>query len=414
MRMKKNFIYLTVVSLLFCACDKNNNNGIDPLPDAKSIELRSELLPKIEQDNAFAFDLFKQVYQTDKSSNVFISPLSVSMALSMTLNGAKGQTFEEMKNALRISGFSMDEINEYCQTLKNALLKADVSTEFSIANSIWYKQGFSVENNFLNVNKEYFGAEVTEADFSNPATLKRINQWCSDNTKGKIPTILDEIPADVLMYLINAIYFKGIWKYQFDKKQTFDGTFYNENGVKRLVKMMNQTGNFEYFADETACYLTLPYGNGAFSMRLLLPNENKTVEDVINHINPQSWQNISDYSAVMEVRLQLPRFKAECKYLLNDEEILPKMGMVIPFSDCADFTGISKKGGIQISKVIHKTYVSVDEEGTEAAAVTAVEMTYTSAGPTTPINYIVNRPFVFVIQENSTGAILFTGVIKEL
>ncbi|MDR0232375.1 MAG: serpin family protein [Dysgonamonadaceae bacterium] len=411
--MKKNFIYLTAVSLLFSACDKNNNNGIAPLPDAKPIELRSELLPKIEQDNAFAFDLFKQVYQTEKTSNVFISPLSVSMALSMTLNGAKEQTFEEMKNALRISGFSMDEINEYCQTLKNALLKVDTSTEFSIANSIWYKQGFSVENNFLNVNKKYFGAEVTEADFSNPATLKRINQWCSDNTKGKIPTILDEIPADALMYLINAIYFKGIWKYQFDKKQTFDGTFYNESGVKHLIKMMNQIGNFEYFTDENARYLTLPYGNGAFSMRLLLPNENKTVEDVINHINPQSWQNISDYSAVIKVRLQLPRFKAECKYLLN-EEALPKMGMVIPFSDNADFTGISKEGGIKISRVIHKTYVSVDEEGTEAAAVTAVEIVEMAMPPQTTINYIVDKPFVFVIQENSTGIILFAGVIKEL
>lgn len=409
--MKKNFIYFIASVLLFGACSDNQNTGIDPLPNAKPIELRAALLPKIEQDNTFAFDLFKQVYQTDKSSNAFISPLSVSMALSMTLNGAKGDTYEEMVNALRISGFSIDEINEYCQVLKNALLKADTSTEFSIANSIWYRLGFPVENYFLSVNKKFFGAEVTEADFSSPETLNRINQWCSDNTKGKIPTIIEEIPGDAVMYLINAIYFKGIWKSQFDKKQTFDGTFYNESGIKRLVKMMNQTGQFEYAVDETARYLTLPYGNGAFSMRLLLPNEDKTVEDVINHINSESWQNSFNSQRATEVCVQLPRFKAECKYLLH-QKVLPEMGMITPFSAAANFTGISRGGGLSISNVIHKTYILVDEKGTEAAAVTAVEIVKT-AMPTS-ISYVVDKPFVFVIQENSTGAILFMGTIKEL
>ncbi len=397
--------------MLFGACAGNENIGRDPLPEPEPIELRSVLLPKIEQDNTFAFDLFKQIYQTDKSNNIFISPLSVSMALSMTLNGAKGETYEEMVKALRISGFSIDEINEYCQFLKKALLSADTSTEFSIANSIWYKLGFPVEAHFLSVNREFFGAEVTEADFYNPATLDRINQWCSDNTRGKIPTIIKEIPGNVVMYLINAIYFKGIWKTQFDKKQTFDGTFYNESGIKQLVKMMNQTGEFEYAADETTRYLTLPYGNGAFSMRLLLPNEDKTVEDVINHINSESWQNSFNSQRATEVCVQLPRFKAECKYLLH-QKVLPEMGMITPFSAAADFTGISRGGGLSISNVIHKTYISVDEKGTEAAAVTAVEIVET-AMPTS-ISYVVDKPFVFVIQENSTGAILFMGTIKEL
>ena len=175
--------------------------------------------------------------------------------------------------------------------------------------------------------------------------------------------------------------------------------------------MMNQTGQFEYAADETARYLTLPYGNGAFSMRLLLPNEDKTVEDVINHINSESWQNSFNSQRATEVCVQLPRFKAECKYLLH-QKVLPEMGMITPFSAAADFTGISRGGGLSISNVIHKTYISVDEKGTEAAAVTAVEIVET-AMPTS-ISYVVDKPFVFVIQENSTGAILFMGTIKEL
>ncbi len=412
--MKKHLIYFTVV-LFYASCSDNNadNTGKTPLDQAKPIELRSSLVAKIEQDNTFSFDLFKQAYQTEKNDNIFLSPLSISMALSMTLNGANGETQEEMKNALRISGFSIEDINDYCKSLREGLLKVDPTTELFIANSIWYRQGFTVENSFLQVNRDYFNAEINERNFSSPATLKEINQWCADNTKNKITEILDNISGDAVMYLINAIYFKGIWQSEFDKKQTSDDTFYNEDGIKRLVKMMKQSGEFNYYEDNFTRYLTLPYGNEAFSMRILLPTEGKNIEDVINNLNNESW-NKSMILGKSKINLQMPRFTAECKYDL-EKKILPAMGMNLPFSSLADFSGISKNSNLLISKVTHKTYLSVDEKGTEAAAVTSVEVELTAyPNPQKPIDYIINKPFIFVIQENSTGAILFIGTIKNL
>ncbi len=409
----KKLLICCIVPLLW-ACS-NDDKGKETLPDAKPIELRAELVPKIKQDNLFAFDLFKQVHLSDESDNIFISPLSVSMALSMALNGAIGETREEMEKTLRISGFSINEINEYCKTLREALLKVDPSTEFSIANSIWYRSGFPVESDFLRANRTSFYAEVNDADFSDPSTLTRINKWCADNTRNRIPKILDQISEQAVMFLINAIYFKGIWRSEFNKDQTFAGDFFHENGTKQTVQMMKQTGYFKYYADNVADYLTLSYGNGAFSMRVLLPVEGKTVEDVINQLNPQSWYS-SFNGSIAKINLQIPRFKAECTYKL-EEKVLPEMGMRIPFSQYADFTGIYKGGDIAISKVVHKTYLSVDEKGTEAAAVTSIEIDITSSGPNVPehsIDFFVNKPFVFVIQENSTGAILFIGSIKSI
>ena len=246
--MKIRFVCL-LISFLFATCVENNV-GVDTQSPAKPIKLCSVLIPKIEQDNTFAFDLFKQLYYADEPGNIFISPLSVSMALSMTLNGAKGETFDEMENALRVSNFSIDDINKYCQTLREALIKADPLSELFIANSIWYRQGFPVEDNFLNINSEYFGSEVNEVNFADPETLDRINKWSSDNTNKKIPSILEKMPKYMAMCLINAVYFKGSWKSKFKKDQTFDGTFYNESGIKSLVKMMSQTGQFEYTVDE--------------------------------------------------------------------------------------------------------------------------------------------------------------------
>jgi serpin B len=402
---------LLIVALVFsAACSQEGNKIPDVLPDAEPITLRAALTPKIDKDNSFAFDLFRHVYQSDKSSNIFISPLSVSMALSMTLNGAVGETREEMEKAMQLAGFSPDEINEYCKTLREALLKVDPSSEFAIANSIWYRTGLKVEDDFLKTNRESFAAEVNEADFTAPATLKRINKWCADNTNNRIPEILDGIPGDAVMYLINAVYFKAIWRMKFDKGLTSDRTFKREDGSMQTVSMMRQVENFNYSDDEVAAYLRLPYGNGAFDMLVALPHEGKTVDELVDHLGEGKF-NPKASGLSTEVNLQLPRFKTECKYDLKN--VLMEMGMRSAFAD-ADFSGITRNAPIRISRVIHKTFVEVDEEGTEAAAVTAVEMELTSAGPRPPVNFIVDKPFVFMIRENSTGVILFIGAIKDI
>ncbi|MDR2918832.1 MAG: serpin family protein [Tannerella sp.] len=408
--MKKSTRLTVLLSFigLFIACESDDNiDNNQKLPDAEPIELR--LSEKVKTDNQFAVDLFKTTYKSTSGTNVFISPLSVSMALNMTLNGAVDETGKEMLEALRASDYSIDQINEYSQSLRKALLEVDPSTELTIANSIWYDENLSVKNDFIAVNTSSYNAEVNAIDFLSPDAATQINNWCAKQTNDKIPEIIENVSG--VMYLINAIYFKGIWVAKFDKSNTRKEAFFQADGQKVQVDMMRQTDRFNYSSDENCGYLELPYGNNAFSMILMLPHEGKTTDDVVRHLDNDSWQ-ITNAMRGREVNIRLPRFKMECEYKMQDD-ILPAMGMKIPFTKMADFSGISD-APLFISKVVHKTFVEVNEEGTEAAAATSVEMEL-SAGPVEiiPIDYFVNKPFLFAIRENSTGAILFFGnVIK--
>ena len=390
------------------SCDSDFD--LTNVPDAKPISL--ELTEKIETDNSFAFDLFKTTYQSSGEANVFVSPLSVNMALSMTMNGAKGQTLEEMKEALRAKNYSLDAINNYNKSLRKALLKVDPTTDITIANSIWYRNTLTVKRDFITVNKDYYDAEVKSLDFNSPNAVKQINNWVSDKTKKKIPAIIQEIPANAKMYLINAIYFKGVWKLKFEKSDTKDENFFSEGDMNVYkVNMMKQTDRFLYTEDDYCKYLKMAYGNKAFSMIVMLPQNGMTVDDVIVNLNNETWHNAMQMDSY-KVNLRLPRFKAECSYKM-EESILPDMGMVIPFSGLADFSGISD-ASLMISKVIHKTFVEVNEDGTEAAAVTMVGMVDSAPSPGTIIDYNVNKPFAFAICENSTGIILFIGKMGEI
>lgn len=403
-------VFLSFVGLCM-ACESDNMANNQKLPDAVPIELR--LSEKIKTDNQFAIDLFKTTYESARGANVFVSPLSVSMALNMTLNGAAGETEKEMMEALRASDYSIDQINEYSQSLREALLKVDPSTELTIANSIWYDKNLPVKENFITVNKNSYDAEIKALDFLSSDAVTQINNWCAKQTNDKIKEIVEDIPGNAAMFLINAIYFKGIWVSQFDKDDTRKDDFYRADGQKLQVDMMRQLDYFNYSSDANCGYLELPYGNKAYSMVLMLPHEGKTTDDVVRQLNNDSWQ-ITNEMPGCKVNLRLPRFKTECKYEMQ-KNILPAMGMKVPFTpDMADFSGISDVS-LFISKVIHKTFVEVNEEGTEAAAVTSVEVEYTTSPVgITPIDYFVNKPFLFVIRENSTGAILFVGKMGEI
>ena len=404
---------LIVLSPLFFACNTDSEDVKHEIQeDAKPIELR--MMEKVETDNDFALDLLKATYKFDDKENIFISPLSVSMALSMTLNGAVGETLEEMKVALRAKGYSVDDINEYNKSLKKALMEVDKSTEFTIANSIWYKNGITVYDAFINVNKDNYDAEIKTLDFSSPDAVTQINDWCAKQTKDKIPEIIQEIPGDALMYLINAIYFKGIWTSRFEKNNTYKEDFYTEKNISTgKVDMMHQTEAFDYYADAYCRYLRMAYGNKAFSMVVMLPNDDKTVDDVITNLDSERWNDAMGYMSGRNVNLSFPRFKAECTYYMQ-KEILPEMGMTIPFTDYAEF-GKMCMPLPRIEQVIHKTFVEVNEEGTEAAAATVVVGKFGSAPPSgTIIDYVVNKPFAFAIRENSTGVILFIGKIGSV
>ncbi len=403
----KKLIQLVLLATITISCTSQNDPIVQIPKDADSIILTTAQTEKVNRDNEFAFDLFKNTITSSGESNVFVSPLSVSIALGMAWNGANGQTKSEMETAMKLSGLSVNDINSYYKIMQSTLPGIDPTTKLNIANSLWYKTGFPVKSDFLKVNTDYFGAYVRELDFSKAWALDTINNWCAKKTNNLIKEPLKEIPGDAVMYLVNAIYFKGIWRKHFETKNTKLADFTNETGKLVKVNMMYQKDTFAYAADNYAQYLDMPYGNKAFSMTVILPADSKTTDDVLNYLTANNWNNRIQTMPSKEVEVYMPRFKTENDFLLNDP--LKNMGMNRAFTDLADFTNIAN-ASLKISKVIHDTYVEVTEEGTEAAAVTIIEIVKTSMPipQPTPV-FRVNKPFIFVIREKSTGVILFIG-----
>ncbi|NLK48092.1 MAG: serpin family protein [Bacteroidales bacterium] len=401
----KPCFFLFVLPLLFLACEPDD----DIRKEAEPIRLKVGMEKRVAQDNEFAWDLFRQVLDNTKEANTFISPLSVSIALGMTWNGADGKTRSEMESTLKMSGISEKEINEYYQIMQNSLVKIDPSTKLNIANSIWYKDGFPIYQSFLDVNKEYFNAEVSALDFSDPKSLDKINDWCSKKTNGLIKNPLDRIPADAIMYLINAIYFKGIWSSEFNSKDTSEKDFVTSGGKTNKVDMMRQEQTFNYYEDDQAQYLDMPYGNKAFSMTVILPKQENTIESYLKDFDADEWNAITESLSPREVQVYFPKFKVQSKLELKD--VLAIMGMPSAFDGEANFSRMSEND-LLISRIIHSTYCDVNEKGTEAAAVTIIEMKE-MALPENPVFY-ANRPFIFVIREKSTGVILFMGKMGEV
>lgn len=405
--MKKTLLCILASMLLFSCCQSD-----DPTPtpgERKDIPLSRSELEMTEVGNEFAFNFFKTIAAEEDKDNLFISPLSASIALSMCTNGAAGETLEEMKTTLGFKDYSLEEMNAYYKKLVDGLLSVDNTTTLGIANSIWIRKGFDVKQPFIDLNKDVYDAEVRTLDF-NAQAVDIINQWCSDKTNKKIPKVLEEISSDAALFLINALYFKGIWTSKFDKSNTAKEDFTTVSGQKNKVDLMHQGCEVPYTEDEEMQIVELPYGNEAFSMIVLLPKSDNSIDDAIQQLTAENWNNWMKSLYTHTVDLKLPKFKLE--YERDLKEDLMKMGMVLPFSrDEADFSNISNTD-LFIGLVKQNTFVEVNEEGTEAAAVTTVGFEATSVGQTTYVH--VNRPFVYVIKEKSTGAILFMGKMGSL
>lgn len=412
--LKKTIAALSLLSIL-AAC-QNDENPSQPEPkQRKDISLTRAEQSIMDAGTDFAFHFFSQVCSTEEEKpNVFISPLSASLCLSMITNGAAGNTLAEMQNMLGFpaSSFSLDDLNNYNQKLTTALLDLDNTTQLGIANSIWVRQGFKVYDSFVDINKKMYDAQVQELDFASPTAKDVINQWCADQTNNRIKEVIQNIPGDARMYLINALYFKGIWASQFDKSNTRQESFTNADGSQQKVNMMNQTEVFNYAQTDAFSIAELPYGNEAFSMVILLPSAGKTLDESLSGLTYENWKEWSQQLAGRELQVKLPRFKVEYDKKLEEDMIA--MGMKDAFDSYrADFSKMSA-AELYIGLLQQFTYINVDEEGTEAAAVTVGGMFETSAGPSTTIPFHVDRPFAFMIKEKSTGAILFMGKITEL
>lgn len=364
-------------------------------------------------DNEFGINLFNQLAKQDKDKNVFFSPLSVAFALAMTYNGATGETKQQMARALKFEGMNHAELNQASAALMNTLKSADPQIEFAIANSLWARQGLKFNEAFLARNREFFKAEVATLNFGDPAAKNTINNWVSKNTNGKIPTIIDQIDAQKVMFLINAIYFKGQWQKKFDLALTKNEPFHLLGGGEKSVPMMSQSGKYQYQRGDKFQAVSLPYGQGSKSLYLFLPDEASSLNEFLKGFSYEKWEQWMRGFRNTPGEIKIPRFKLDYDRTLNDA--LKAMGMEAAFAEGrADFSGISEERKLFISEVKHKAIVEVNEEGTEASAATSVGISVTSVmAPQQPFRFITDRPFLMAIRDQQTGVILFLGAVMD-
>lgn len=364
------------------------------------------------RNNDFGFHLYEELYSGGE--NIMISPVSIAMALAMTYNGAQGETKEAMAEALQIQGFELEQLNRNNLALLYFLRTADPKVSLNIANSVWMRQGFAFAPDFMSRVQDFYRAPSQELDFSDPKAAPTINKWVKENTQGLIEDIV-EPPIDpmTIMFLINAVYFKGEWTHQFSKDQTSEQPFRTGTEQPVQVPMMNQDGSFDYFSAPGFQALRLPYGESEkMAMYLFLPDGD--LEAFQQQLTAENWNRWLPLFTPKYGSFSLPRFTLEYEKTLNDG--LKNLGMGIAFEGGrADFSAMvpqDSRQDIYISEVKHKTFIQVDEVGTEAAAVTSVEVGLTSM-PQYDFNLEFDRPFFYAIHDSETGTILFMGAVHN-
>jgi len=369
--------------------------------------------PLPERVTQMGFNLIKGVSSSDAGKNVFVSPASLELALAMTMNGSAGGTLTAMQNTLQLQGMSMDEINSSNKTMTDWLEQIDPKVELNIANSLWAKQGVTFAPAFLAANKEFYGARVESLDFGSPSAVKTINSWVSDATNAKIKEMVKKIDPQAILFLLNAIYFKGEWTNKFEKSATKDKTFTTGDGSTKTVPMMSQSGKFRYLDNDQFQAIFLPYGSGKTGMYVFLPKGAGSLPAFVGGLNAQSWAQWMSQFKETEGEISLPRFKLEYEKALKDT--LTAMGMGVAFEpDAADFSKMLSQGSVDkpfIQSVTQKTFVDVNEEGTEAAAATSVQVGVTAMPSEGNFTMVVDHPFYFAISDDQGKVVLFEGSV---
>lgn len=398
--------------VILSSCEKKDT--IEQSGDPVNITTEVYQKEVIDSANRFSFDLFKPVLANVKDTeNIMISPFSITSALSMTLNGAAGETFEDMRKTLGLEQKTLEQINNTYLKLMTEMVPVDKRVVVEIANSVWVEKRLIVKQPFITELQKSYKAEARDIDVTNPDAVDIVNGWIAEKTHDKITDMLDKLDPDLAMLLINAVYFNGKWRYRFDKAETKEEPFYSTPSVSKTVPMMHQTENLKAVKHNNLTIAEIPYSQGNYTMVVVLPDENVTTSDVANALTPSMWQEWMGLLAenTHKVDLSIPRFKYMYKRLLNDD--LKGLGMGIAFTDLANFSNISDQG-LMISRVLHQTFIDTNEEGTEAAAATVVEMVFTTANPTpVVVKVTLDHPFLFFIRETSTGTVLFMGRVSD-
>ncbi len=377
------------------------------LADASGVD--SQL---VQAQTEFGLTLFETLRQETPQSNVLISPASVAIALTMAYNGAAGETQAAMAEVLRLQGMDLERLNQANQALQQYLVGVDPAIELAIANSLWYNQDLPVHANFIERMQALYSAEVAALDFTNPAAKTTINNWVKEQTRDRISTIVDDIPPEQLLFLINAVYFKGDWTQAFDPELTEDRPFTLLDGSEIQHPGMVQQGDYLYFETDQFQAVSLPYGKEALSFEVILPAEGVELDEFYQQLTPENWQTWMGQMRSRPGSLQLPRF--QFAYEADLIPTLKALGMEIAFTDSADFSGLTPLSAA-INQVRHKTFIDVTEEGTEAAAVTSIGIMPTSipVQPEPPFQMEVDRPFLVAIRDRQTGALLFLGSVVD-
>ncbi|XGV95981.1 MAG: serpin family protein [Leptolyngbya sp. BL-A-14] len=403
-----NTVSLKATSLNPATTSPQPTQPLQPIAMKKTAAVDPRL---VTANTTFGFKLFSQLLKQDNGKNVFVSPSSVAIALAMTYNGASGATQQQMAKALELQGMSLSELNRANASLKAQLENPDAGVQLAIANSLWARQGTPFKPAFIQHNREFYGAQVTDLDFASPNAAATINNWVKENTRGKITQIVDGLKPDDVMFLINAIYFKGTWTRAFDKSETVSKPFYLTNGRSKPHPLMTQTGSYKYYENDQFQAVSLPYGKKQVSMYLFLPKKSSSLSDFTKTLTPENWQQWMQQFRTQPGSVQVPRFKLE--YEVELKKALSALGMPIAFdASKATFDELSTVS-TKIDQVKHKTFVDVNEEGTEAAAATSVGIVATSMPMNEPFQLVVDRPFFCTIRDNKTGTVLFMGTIVD-
>lgn len=404
--MKRIISIFSLILILF-ACNKTETE-----PKVSDLTANEKSAKIIAADNQFGLELFKKVnVSLTEPKNTMISPMSVSLALAMLYNGTAGDTKTQMEQMLHKSGMTPEDLNQSYKDLVAGLISHDPKVELSISNAIYYRNTFNIKDNFITTNQNYYQAEVSGLDFTKSAeALQTVNGWVNTKTKGKIDKIIEEVKPEDVMYLLNAIYFNGEWKYRFDASKSMNLPFTKENKTVVQVPTMHIENPFNYYRDQNFQLLEMPYGSGKYSMLVFLPETGKTTNDVISLLSTENINNWLQNMTEQKKEVYLPKFEFKFDDSLVDE--LKALGMTDAFSDGkANLRDISEDAQLAVSEVMHKTYIKVDERGTEAAAVTGITIIVTSAGPDN--SFRADHPFVFAIREKDTQAILFIGKVMN-
>lgn len=401
-------IPLIVATLVLAACSADEAQG----PGEPLTQLPRGLTPAeqavVTGANDFTFALLAEAAGSVSGPNLVLSPLSASMALGMLLNGATGETRAEMEQALRLTDLDAHAINGAYRDLIDLLTGLDDDVVFEIANSVWAREGIPFEQTFLDTVVDYFDATVTTLDFADPGAPDVINAWVSESTRGRIEKMIEEIDPMSVMFLMNAIYFKGDWTRPFDPDRTRDREFRRADGTVVIVPMMDMDEAphlFHQDADGTKV-LDLSYSRGAWAMTLVQPPEGVDAMTFAAGLDGASWGELVAGLDSVAVLVQMPRFTLTYERTLNDD--LEALGMQRAFTDIAELDALTPEW-VYVHEVKQKTFLAVDEVGTEAAAVTSIDVRLTSLGP----HIFLDRPFVFAIRERLSGTVLFVGVVGD-